>query len=305
MSDFDDTEMRRLDLTLLLVFEEAMASRKLSAAAKRLGLTQSAISHALKRLRAIFDDELFIRTPHGVQPTPRALALRAPLAAAVQLVAGALRPSVFDPERTDRVFQLAAPDYETSLFAPLLARVGSSGPRFLFQPLIRQQAIKALAAAEVDLALGYTWDRSGGCDNTVLLDEDYLVVARLGHPVLTGSLDLDAYTQCGHVLTAPGGTLSGIVDRALAAVGRERRVAVAVPYFLAALATVARSELIATVPRRIALRHAALFGLGTAAPPVTLRHFKVRATWNRRSAMDPANVWLRTKVMQAADDIRG
>ncbi len=82
--NFDEAQLRRLDLTLLLVFEEAMATGKLSAAAKRLGLTQSAISHALKRLREVFEDELFIRTPRGVQPTPRAMALRAPLADALR-----------------------------------------------------------------------------------------------------------------------------------------------------------------------------------------------------------------------------
>jgi DNA-binding transcriptional LysR family regulator len=143
MPEFDDTQLRRLDLTLLLVFEEAMASRKLSAAAKRLGLTQSAISHAMKRLRDIFGDELFIRTPSGVIPTPRALALRGPLSEAVTLVAGAVQPATFDPARDSRTFRIAAPDYETSLFAPLLADTGpadkrASGPRFIFRPLVRR-----------------------------------------------------------------------------------------------------------------------------------------------------------------------
>src|ERR1700760_2114198 len=117
MPEFDDVELRRLDLTLLLVFEEAMASGKLSAAAKRLGLTQSAISHAIKRLRDIFSDELFIRTPRGVTPTPRALALRGPLSEAVRLIAGAVQPASFDPAQDSRTFRIAAPDYETSLFA--------------------------------------------------------------------------------------------------------------------------------------------------------------------------------------------
>ena len=121
MASIDDTQLRRLDLTLLLVFEEVIARGTLAAAAKRLGLTQSAISHALKRLRQVFDDELFIRTPHGVTPTPRALALRAPLIEALRLIGDSLRPASFDPGRDSRIFQIAAPDYETILFAPLLA----------------------------------------------------------------------------------------------------------------------------------------------------------------------------------------
>src|SRR5271166_1240162 len=300
MADFDDTELRRLDLTLLLVFEEAMASRKLSAAARRLGLTQSAISHALKRLRDIFGDELFIRTPHGVQPTPRALALRAPLAKAVELIAGSIHPAAFDPARDERVFRIAAPDYETSLFAPLLVGDGRAGPRFLFRPLIRRQAIDALAAGDIDVALGYTWDRSGGSESATLFEEDYLVVARLGHPVLAQPLDLDRYTAFGHVLAAPGGSLSGVVDRILAAEGRTRRVVVAVPYFLAALATVTHTDLIATVPRRIALCHAAGFGLGAIEPPVRVRRFPVAMTWSRRSVTDPAVCWVRGALLQAA-----
>lgn len=109
---FDDAKLRRLDVTLLLVFEEAMASGKLSAAAKRLGLTQSAISHAVGRLRDAFGDELFIRTSRGVRPTPRALALREPVSEALRLINGALRPAPFDPDRGERVFRIAASDYE-------------------------------------------------------------------------------------------------------------------------------------------------------------------------------------------------
>jgi DNA-binding transcriptional LysR family regulator len=299
MADFGDAELRRLDLTLLLVFEEAMASGKLSAAARRLGLTQSAISHALKRLRDIFDDELFVRTPRGVQPTPRAVALRAPLSEALRLIADAVRPEAFDPASTDRVFRIAAPDLETSLFAPVLAQP-DIGPRFVFRPLIRQAAIQALLAAEVDRALGFSGERSEGCDSTLLFEEDYVVVARAEHPAMAIPLDLDAYTSAGHVLIAPGGTLGGIVDPALAAAGHARRVVVAVPYFLAALATVAASNLIATVPRRLALAHAASFGLVTAEPPLAIRRFTVRMTWGRRSASDPGLAWLRGRMVAAA-----
>ncbi len=308
MPEFDDTELRRLDLTLLLVFEEAMASRKLSAAAKRLGLTQSAISHAMKRLRDIFGDELFIRTPRGVIPTPRALALRGPLSEAVGLIAGAVQPATFDPARNSRTFRIAAPDYETSLFAPLLADTGpadmrTAGPRFIFRPLVRRQAIDALTSSEIDLVLGYTDDRRGGCEHELLFEDDYLVVARAGHPALRTTLTIDHYASFGHVLVSPGGMLSGIVDTLLAATTRSRRVAVAVPYFLAALATVARSDLIATVPRRIALLHGPNFGLGSAEPPIAIRRFPVWMTWSRRTSTDPAIIWLREQLRNLSKNV--
>lgn len=303
MAEFDDIELRRLDLTLLLVFEAAMASRKLSAAATRLGLTQSAISHALKRLRDIFQDELFVRTPHGVQPTPRALALREPLAEALRLISGAIRPPAFDAASDPRIFRIAAPDYEASLFAPLLA--AESGPRVAFQPLLRAQAVAALLAADIDLALGFNTGRDGGCAAETLYEEDYLVVARRGHPALAEPLSLAAYAACGHVLTSPGGSLTGVVDEVLAAEGLRRRVAVAVPYFLAALATAARSDLIATVPRRLALAHAAGFGLDTTPPPLPIRRFAVRMLWSRRAGGDPGLTWLRGRVTQAARSLDG
>src|SRR5689334_11124633 len=203
--DFDDAQLRRLDLTLLLVFEEAMATGKLSAAARRLSLTQSAISHALRRLREVFDDDLFIRTPRGVQPTPRALALRAPLAEAIRLIGGALHPRGFDPARDERIFRIAALDYEAALFAPLLAPPEAAAPRFVFSPLVRQQAMDALQTADIDLLLGYARDRQRACDSVVLFEEDYLVVARQDHPVADGPLDVPAYTALGHVLVSPGG----------------------------------------------------------------------------------------------------
>jgi DNA-binding transcriptional LysR family regulator len=302
MMNFNDAQLRRLDITLLLVFDEAMASGKLSAAAKRLGLTQSAISHAIKRLRDIFDDELFIRTPRGVQPTPRAMALRAPLTDALRLIRGAVSPAAFDPARDERVFRIAATDYETSLFAPLLLDLdpASVTPRYIFRALIRREAIEAVQAGDIDLLLGYASDRRGGCDSETLFEEDYLVVARQGHPALGTALTLERYAAFGHVLMSPGGSLTGVVDKALADACLSRRVVVAVPYFFAVLATVARTDMIATLPRRLAAGHAKDFGLSTMLPPMPIRFFPVRMVWSRRLGVDPAIVWLRAKVAAVA-----
>jgi DNA-binding transcriptional LysR family regulator len=303
--NFNDVQLRRLDVALLLVFEEAMEHGKLSAAAKRLGLTQSAISHAINRLREVFDDKLFIRTPHGVRPTPRALALRAPLAEALRLIGGAIRPVTFNPERDERVFRIAASDYETSLFAPLL--VSEAGkpitPRFIFRTLIRRDAIEALQAGDIDLLLGFTWEKGRACDAQTLFQEDYLVVARRGHPVLKRPLKLAAYTRFDHVLVSPGGTLTGIVDKTLDDLGMSRRVVMAVPYFFAALATVARTDLIATLPRRVAQRHAREFGLSSINPPLKIRSFPVQMVWSRRLGADPALVWLRKRVQLSAEQL--
>ena len=300
---FNDAQLRRLDITLLLVFEEAMSTGRLSAAAKRLGLTPSAISHAVGRLREAFGDELFIRTARGVRPTPRALALREPVSEALRLINGALQPTRFEPNSDERVFRIAASDYETSLIAPLLVGKNSGVARFIFLTLVRKDAIEALHAGDLDLLIGYTWEKDKACESMTLYDEDYSVVARKKHPVLAQPLDLSAYTRYGHVLVSPGSTLTGIVDKALAAAGVSRRVVVAVPYFLAALATVAQSNLLATVPRRVAHCHSARFGLAMLAPPVPIRSFPVQMIWSRRMSVDPAMLWIRNRVLEMTKNI--
>ena len=299
MSALDDAKLRRLDLTLLLVFEETMTSGKLSSAARRLGLTQSAISHAVGRLRDVFGDALFVRTPRGVQPTPRARELRPAVAEALRLLQGAVRPMAFDPAATNRVFRIAAPDYETALFAPSLATAlgPEHGPRYVFLTMDRASAITRVAAAEIDLLLGYLPARADGCQAETLFDETYLVVGRQPARATMGLAD---YLAQGHVLVAPNGSLDGIVDHVLARMGRSRRVVLAVPYFFAALATVAATALIATVPRRIALAKAPHFGLTTFEPPVEIRHFPVRMAWGARMAGDPSVAWLRRQVAEAA-----
>jgi LysR family transcriptional activator of mexEF-oprN operon len=311
MSEINDSQLRRLDVTLLLVFEETMASGKLAAAASRLGLTQSAISHALGRLRDIFGDELFVRLPHGVRPTARAEALRAPLAEATRLLAASIQPATFDPATSDRVFRIAAQDYTTAMFAAELTSEAerapeerSSGPRFIFRALVRGEALDALRAADVDLALGLIAPRGEGFQAERLFDDDYRVVARADHPTLSLGMTLTRFRSTGHVLVAPGGTLEGIVDRALATMGHARRVVLSVPYFLAALAAVARTDLIATLPRRIAERYAADFGLTTFAPPLPIRRFAVSMVWTRRAGADPGHAWLRQQIKHIADAAR-
>lgn len=299
MPDISEAQLRRLDLTLLLVFEEIMARGKLSAAAQRLGLTQSAVSHAVGRLRQIFDDPLFVRMPHGVAPTARARQLRAPLGEALRLISGALRPAEFDPSRDARVFRIGASDHLASVFGPPLA-AEAPAPRFAFLSAIRGEASAALLAGELDLALGYLFPKSAGCERELLYTENYMVVGRAGHPALQGGLGIEAYAQAGHVLASPGGSLDGIVDRTLAAQGLTRAVRLAVPYFLAAFAAAARTDLLATVPARLARHYAPGFGLDQAAPPVEIRSFAVNMAWARRTEGDAGGAWLRALVRSVA-----
>lgn len=296
MSDFSHTQVRRLDFMLLLVLREGVRRRKLSDVATTLGVTQTAISHSVSRLRDIFDDELFIRRPHGVEPTARAVQLAA-IAERVIETAGTMLadPSPFDPEIEQRNLRICALDYEVTLMSGVIEilRQQAPGIRFEFRGMGREAAIAALDRDEADLWLGFVRQIPATLECTHLFDESYKVVARAGHPRIAGgrSIDLDTFCRESHVLAAPSGTTGGIVDRTLRTKGRKRAVAVMTTGFLSALDVVSRTDLIATVPARLAIVNAQNFGLSVFEPPIAPRPFHVSAAWHRRAGSDPAIGW--------------
>lgn len=300
MSDFSTSELRRLDLTLLLVFLGLIRHRKALDVAAELGLTQSAISQALKRLRDIFGDELFLRRPHGMEPTATALALEAPVAAAVDALRGALGAArAFDPATATGLLRVAALDAEQAvLIPPLAARLGALAPGLTLSvlPLGRGAAMDALSEGRADLALGYVWDVPDAVTGEVLYEESFLVAGRPEALPDAPEIGLDAYCAADHILISPGGDLRGIVDDQLAAMGRSRRIALALPAFLPALAAVSASGALVTLPARVASAFAPGFGLVTAAPPLPVRRFAVSVFWHRRNDADPRTIWIRQQM---------
>ena len=303
MSDFSKTELRRLDLTLLLVFLGLLRHRKALDVAAELGLTQSAVSQALKRLRDIFGEELFLRRPHGMEPTATALALEAPVTAAVEALRGALGVArAFDPATASGVVRVAALDAEQAVLIPPLAerlRTQAPGLTLSVLPLGRGAAMEALAEGRADLALGFVWDVPEAISSAVIYTESFLVAGRPGVLPQAPTLTLDAYCAAEHILISPAGDLRGIVDDRLEALGRNRRIVLGLPSFLPALAAAAASGALVTLPARVATAFATGFGLVTAAPPLELRSFPVSVFWHRRNDADPRMEWLRSIVRQA------
>jgi DNA-binding transcriptional LysR family regulator len=300
MSDLSTQELRRLDLTLLLVFLGLVRHRKAVDVAAELGLTQSAISQALRRLRDIFGDELFLRRPHGMEPTATALALEAPIARAVEALRGALGAAqAFDPAAADGVVRLAALDAEQAVLVPALAarlRAAAPGLCLSVLPLGRGDAVEALTEGRVDLALGFVWDRPEVIREEVLYHDSFCVAGRPAALPDAPRLTLEAYVAADHVLVSPGGDLRGIVDTRLEAMGLGRRIVLGLPAFLPALAAVAASGALVTLPARIARGFAPGFGLVLAEPPLALRRFPVSVLWHRRNDADPRTAWLRAQL---------
>jgi DNA-binding transcriptional LysR family regulator len=300
----DNIDIRRLDFGLLLVFVALARHRKTTTAALRLGLTQSSVSHALSRLRNLFNDPLFERRPNGLEPTARALELEPEIQAILDRTSGLLAPPKgFDPKTAEAVMRIGAFDYDCALFAgDIVAEMRSTAPgiRTSFRPLVRRQALDALGSGELDLAIGYFWSERPGLMFEELFTESYAIILRRGHPLAEAKiLDLDGYVAASHVLVSYEGDAFGIVDRTLHALALKREVAATVPFFFPALTIVAGSDLIATVPRRLASRYASAFALEVRDPPVAIRPFAVSAAWPERTRPNPMRAWF----MEALRDI--
>lgn len=296
MSELSNTELRKLDITLLLVFLGLLRHRKAAAVAAELGLTQSAISQSLRRLREVFGDELFLRRPHGMEPTAAALALEVPVSQAVTSLRAALRTArAFEPETATGVVRIAALDAEQAFEVPrLAARIAQRAPclQVSVLPLGRRAAVEALMDGRADLALGFIWDKPDAVIGRRLYEESFHVV---GRPALLPSaprLTLQAYCEAPHILVSPDGDLRGIVDDRLSALGLSRRVVLGLPSFMPALAAAAASDAIVTLPSRLARAFAESYGLVRAEPPIEIRRFPVSVFWHRRNNQDPLTQWL-------------
>jgi DNA-binding transcriptional LysR family regulator len=296
MTDLRVTKLRRLDLTTLLVFQGLMRLRKATAVGEELGLTSPGVSHALKRLRDVFGDELFLRRPHGLEPTDFAINLEPRVRRAIDELRDALSaPGMFDPNVAEAIVRISAFDYELStIVPPLVGMIAREAPgiRIVAQADGRDVALAALADGKLDLAIGYFWDAPKSIHLTRLYAESYVVVARAEDPIARKPLTLARYCAASHVLVSPSGELSGIVDTALRKLGRTRRVISATPLFLPALAMVKETGALATVPRWLALRFAESFGLAVLKPPVAVREFNVSIARHIRNARNPMHDWL-------------
>ncbi|MEM8540184.1 MAG: LysR substrate-binding domain-containing protein [Pseudomonadota bacterium] len=296
MSDIDEMKLRRLDLTVLLIFLGLMRHRKAVIVADEMGLTQSSISHALKRLRDVFEDQLFLRQPHGLEPTTAATLLEPEIRKAVEGISIALAgPPSFDPMSATGTFRIGAYDSELATLIPqLLSVIDRSAPKLKLstRAASRNIALDLIEHRQLDMGLGFFWDLPNQFLKTHLYDETYVVVGRKDHPTFENGLTLETYAEAEHLLVSPKGDLSGIVDEALYELGHTREVRAAVPQFFPALASLSQSNLIATLPKRIAEKFAPGFGLQTHIAPIEIRSFDISAIIHVRDEKNPMHAWI-------------
>jgi DNA-binding transcriptional LysR family regulator len=299
MGDIDRTDIRKLDGSLLLVFRELARTRRTTEAARRLGITQSTVSHALARLRDLFGDPLFVRRPHGLEPTPRALELAPRIDSLIDMVGAVMTPNGFDPARSERRFRLATAEFVAALVGgPLAMTFRREAPRASFNIdfLTGGATLDVLRRGEIDLVLGQFLRLPPGVEATLLYQDRYCIVARKRHPKIKGTIDGRTYVGLPNIFVGRSGE-TGITDATLPDPAIVSTMAV-VPRWLTALTMVATSDAIATCPRRLAERMAGFLRLQVIDVEFAGPRFAISAV--RRSGDADAGIdWLVDAVRAA------
>ena len=295
-------DIRKLDLNLLVALEALLAERNVTKAAKRLSLSQPAVSAQLARLRDVFADPLLVPTQRGMTPTQRALDLEAPLREALEHVRRVVgERQNFDPGKATQTFAVAASDYvQYALLAPLSLSLRAEAPglRFAWRALDLPALARQMETGEIDMAVLTHGAAPEHLRTRKLFDERYVAIARKGHPRVKRKLDLDTFCALEHAVVSPlGGGFAGEADVALAAHKRTRRVVLSVPNFLILPEIVIRSDLIALVPKRMV--PGGDDRLRELEPPIAVPGFTMALAWHNRTHANAAQAWFRARLAAA------
>lgn len=292
-----------LDLNLLLVFEAMLLHRNVTLAAAHVGITQSAMSNAVGRLRKHFDDALFVSTRNGMLPTPRAQELAKPLQRALALVrAASSRHTVFDPVQSTRAFRFHMSDVGEMVFLPALVKrldqLGAS-VRVETTQLTSEQVREQLESGEIDFAAGYLPGLARSVDSCSLFREHYVCMARRAHPLAKGdTLTARDFLAASHVLIESMGSGHRVIERTLERHRVRRDAALRVPHFMVVPMVVANTDRVVTLPSRVAGIFASLMKVQTFELPVRIPPFDVALFWHTRFANDPGIHWMRLLMVE-------
>ncbi len=295
--------LRSLDLNLLVVFDAIFAEKNITRAGTRVGLSQPAVSNALARLRGHLGDELFLRGPDGLRPTPRAIELAGPVHAMLVDLENVLDPSSFDPATASRAFTVAAVDYFSVVVAPKLAvHLASRAPGIDVRIVpTAGHALELLDKAEIDVATASFSDPPERFGRMTLVEDSYSCLVAKGHPLAERPVTLQRFAAARHLLVTPRGDARGFVDDRLAEKGLTRRVVMTVNHFSAAPGIVVASDLVLTAPTKIIERYLVdgmvMLPAPVEPPPVFRR---LDMVWHERLARHPAHVWFRETLQTVA-----
>lgn len=286
-----------VDLNLLVVFEAIYQKKNITQAADSVGLSQSAASNALTRLRRTFNDALFVRTSRGMSPTPYADELIIPVRDALALLRNSFkRHDGFDAQSSVKTFTLRLTDMGEMMFLPpIIERLKATAPgvriKAVQAPLA--QLHEGLETGEIDIALGFLPGLRAGMNQKRLLDERYVCAIRSGHTLGKGKLTLAKFRRLDHILITSQGSGNEMVQQAYQKYGLMERCVVTVPHFVSVPHIIAKTDLAVTIPSRLAHAFAKIVNLKIMEAPIALPALEIRQLWHQRFENDPANKWLR------------
>lgn len=306
---------RTLDLNLLRVFDQVMAEKNLTRAARNLAMTQPAVSNALNRLRESVGDKLVVRSGYGIEPTPRALALWPAISDALRQMETSLAPADFVASEATNTFLLGMADATAAEIIPGLVRIierDAPGVSMRVLPLTTRDPRKLLDEGQFDLAVGYfravladlTAQAQAGSmpafDQQRLFTGEYVCVMRKGHPLATGPLTIKRYCAAHHLLVSFSGRPFGFIDEALASLGLKRRIVLTVNQFFTAGQVVIGSDLLTVLPRHFVRVTGIADQFVLRDLPFDVSPVHVDSLWHRRQGQRSDHAWLRLAVAAAA-----
>jgi DNA-binding transcriptional LysR family regulator len=298
--------IKKQDLYLLVCFDALAACRSVSKAAQMLNITQPAMSNALARLRKTFSDELFLRTRNGVTPTPKALDLIEPVRNALRDIEVIMTPAQdFDPRVTRAKLTLTTTGYVEFVFTPkLVRRMERVAPKIQLESRIpnRELANQRLERGEIDFRIGWDEQPSEKLRYVNLFQDKFVCIARANHPELGGGLNLERYCDLQHARTVTRSHMRSVenIDRAVATHGRRLRIAMVSHDYIAVPHIVSQSNLIATVPERLADLLMKQLPLRKYDCPVKVPGHAIRLYWHDRTHKSPLHRWFRSLVTEVA-----
>jgi DNA-binding transcriptional LysR family regulator len=296
-------DLRAVDLNLLKAFDAILTEGAVTRAGNRIGLSQPAMSAALVRLRDLFEDRLFVRTPGGMEPTARARGLAVPIQHALREIEDALRKSPeFDPARARRTFVVGMTEYaEIALVERLthLLRQQSDSIDLRLRSIAMLEYLELLDGGGVDAFVGHADEVPPRFQSALLLQDPLVLLARRGHPIFKTPIGVEDLVRWPQILVSPTGEARGAVDPILEQKGVERRVAMTVGSYLGIPLALQSSDLTSNVPQQIAARLSKVLPLRSA--PLPFRHIVASTiVWHSRNESDRAQVWLRRLIREAA-----
>ncbi len=288
-----------MDTKLLAIFDEVYKTRSVSRAGEHLGLPQTSVSLALGRLRKQFGDPLFIRTADGMLPTPHAETLIQPFRQALAILRTATQQQVvFDPPRSERTFRISMTDISHLQFLPgLMNRLNTLAPSIRVEVMrISADTPKQLETGESDLAVGFMPELEAGFYQQRLFNQGFACVVRQDHPRVDRRMTVSLFKREKHVAITAAGTGHDLLERELGRRRVARNVALSLPTLPGLGNLLANTDLIATVPERVAQMLMGIANVKALAPPFPLPTFSIKQHWHERYHQDPANRWLRSVI---------